>query len=795
MSRAREVAVTVGVVLVVVLSASFAIGATNTAIGSIHTTNNDFNAAQTLDNVSVANGNVSYKVGEYNVVEDDGDGVAESEHHLAGEAPDGNDKNSQYKIKPDFTANITELVVHIESVNNGGPTSNVNVRIASGNPSTNGRADGIKVKDWNPPASTGATTISLDTEFEATAGENLTVTFDTGTIVGNGDTENITISTDNDSGLTGWSGLDVSTTDAGGNITARSDAPDADRAIYVSSNHSVTDPSDAFTNLSAVTNASATVTWEHWTGSNWATEDQSSYTTAGNKSITIGNSADKWRVNVTWQNQSSNGHPVGVLSDEGLQFTNHDPDVDNGSASPTGDINDAQQTLSIDVNDSEFASTQSETVTVEFFVNESDDSSFTSRSTDTLNSNGTAEYTDTFTVGGTTDWFIWANDSYGGTQKSQTFSFTTPSNLSIREESEDHEKITSANATVMFFEDEDDDPTIIKRTTDSGELNLSGLPIGNTFIVSVQAPGYHNRTTIIDGIFDQQTVFLVNRNRTTNEVTFKVDDQTGDFGQDAQLTLQKAINRSLYGGSPANYTWTNVAGDEIGAQNQLVDDLIRDDRYRIRIESGDNETRLLGAHVATNDQVVTLTIQDVTIDVTNETTDVSVGFEKDAENNQLDFSYTDRTDNTSSIEVIIHEKDNRSNEIHNQTHVGTFGDFLLEKSVSDAQLNKSWVVRFNATRAGENVSGVYLTGNRGNVAISVIPAWVRHYASMGIILLIPTLMGGRRAETGALVATAIAGVLWWIQWLPPEVSIMSVALAATIAVGFKIGTKSTETVS
>lgn len=367
--------------------------------------------------------------------------------------------------------------------------------------------------------------------------------------------------------------------------------------------------------------------------------------------------------------------------------------------------------------------------------------------------------------------------------------------LEIRNESEPHGLIKGATVQLKFFETNQQllasaDPQIEEFEDDDGDgsVELTGLEVNKQFIVSVKAANHHNRTVVIEDLAQQRSVFLPHKNRSTREIQFVVNDQTGDFGERATLTIQKTINRSHYNGTPDGFSWTNIAGDNVGSTNQIVVELMHEDRYRIKIENADgSKTRILGHHVVKMDDTLTMTIQDIEINMTNVSTAIQIGFEKDEEQNQVQFSFNDSEELTEDLEVIIYERGNRSNEIHNTTYSGPLGGLLVEEDVSAEQINKTWVVEFSGDRDGKTIDGQYLTsGQRPDIDITAIPDWVRHYASVFVILLIPTLLGGQRAGTAAIVATSVAAVLWWVQWTPPEISILSIILAATLAVGFKV---------
>jgi len=181
--------------------------------------------------------------------------------------------------------------------------------------------------------------------------------------------------------------------------------------------------------------------------------------------------------------------------------------------------------------------------------------------------------------------------------------------LTILKESEPHSKISTVTAEIKFFEDGQTDPTIVEREASNGEIDLTGLPVTEQFVVQLRAPGYHNRTVILEDLSQQETAFMLAKTEPTVENRFVVSDRTGDFPpEDTELIVQRAINRSLYGGEPAGFSWTNIAGDDLGADEAFVVDLEEEVRYRILVRNEQGDTRVLGAYTAETTGTITLNI-------------------------------------------------------------------------------------------------------------------------------------------------------------------------------------------
>lgn len=353
--------------------------------------------------------------------------------------------------------------------------------------------------------------------------------------------------------------------------------------------------------------------------------------------------------------------------------------------------------------------------------------------------------------------------------------------LTIREESEPHNKITSATAEIKFYEDEEDDPTIVEREASNGEIDLTGLPVTEQFVVTVQAPGYHNRTVLLEDLSQQETVFMPARTVSTVENRFVVSDRTGDFPpEDTELVVQRAINRTLYGGSPSGFSWTNIAGDDLGADEAFVVDLEEEERYRILVRNEQGDTRVLGAYTAETTGTINLNIGSVVVDPEAPDT---VGWAANRTNStgdpvKVNFQYNDSTRNTDQLWLRIYEYGNESNVLlSNTSFAGPFGTLNYTHNVPSDENNTEWVVDFTADR-GDNatISGKPVVGGSRDI-LTNMPSWLITIIFVGTIWMTAGVFSQINGSIGGVVVAAMGAVFWFLGVAPPYLGGGVVALS------------------
>lgn len=276
---------------------------------------------------------------------------------------------------------------------------------------------------------------------------------------------------------------------------------------------------------------------------------------------------------VTFSGMTNSEHRVELMTTDG------GPTLNDSSASPTGGLSVSSQTLSIEVTDPDFPN---DNVTVEFFKDGN------SIGTTTLTSNGTATMPTTFSLGGSHTWHAVATDEYGTTDTSSTFTVQTPNELRILNESAPTTLVDNATVELRFYVDEGSGaPQVYTRNTSDGTVNMTGLPVDKPFVVVAEADGYFSRRIFVPSLFETQKVFLLPENETAVQVTFAIEDYTGEFPPATTvLQVQRALNGS----------YKTVLGDFFGATGEFPATVAFNQRHRlVLLNSETGETRSLGA--------------------------------------------------------------------------------------------------------------------------------------------------------------------------------------------------------
>lgn len=439
--------------------------------------------------------------------------------------------------------------------------------------------------------------------------------------------------------------------------------------------------------------------------------------------------------------------------------------------SPLGEQSTFPTEMSVDVSDPDFGN--GENVTVEFYV---DDSKLGENSTESA---GTVTLSISQPARGAHDAKAVATDSNGNT-KTLEWDFSIANNLTVREATNPWDKINDRDVTFTFY---DGNETITEETVSDGVVNLTGLATNEDIVVKVEAEptqngtsAYHNRTVVIEDITKQSDVYLLNKNESSVEVRFTLQDLTGEFeGNNATLFVQKPVNRT---GTP---TWTTMHGDQFGVEG-VTTDLVEGERYRLIVKNEDNDVRILGSYVADVTESVQLTIGTVEAvpDTSSEAFTYNASY-MNSTTNYVKFEYNDTLNITDSVSVTIHEFGNESNVLFaNQTFSGPLGTFSLSEPVASEDEDKSWVIEVTGTRDGEEITIREIVGPRRPV-LGNMPGWLRAVISIGSIWVVAGLFSQINGDVGAVVIAGMGGMWWFVDFLPAETGVGVVVLALITA--------------
>lgn len=794
MTGRRRLLAIVGIVAVLVLT-PLAIAATNQAVVSSNTNDSDFNNAYTLDDVEVvgsgqpANVILGEDTATYNVVDDSGDGATDSSQSFIGDDSADGKFEAEAKIVPTSTGRIENLTVDIDSVTGTNYDPAVDIYIVAENPDGD-YTDGTKIVDaWNPAWSTGEQTVELDSEFLVSSGENYSIAFDTTNTDTDSTSDFLSIKTDTSFTST-WFTVDV----GGGGVTNYNEGADLTigtyqkkpNGTYIGDNHTADQAvlNKGFVNLT-LSNATAYVTWQEdndddgsWTDITTSSTD--TFTSDGNYTInfelpggggggTVNTNAkyENVRVNVTFENGS--GTTTAKLHDEGVLFTNHDPTVDNATATPTGDVTQRKLTFDIQANDSEFSAGIGESVSAQLYVDN------TQVGSDTLASNGTASVTHTLSTGGDKNYYWALDDSFSGTGTSDTFSLSSPGTLYIRNESNASELVKPVEVEVRWYGSN----RVFTNTTTDGKVNMSGLPITD-FIVSINASdGWYGRTVYIDNLFEQNSVYLLNKSKPAIVSRFNLEDTSGEFTTRSRFTLYRPINKS------GVVKYRRIISDRFGVEG-ITATLKEDERYRAEITSETGQTVDLGPYRADTSETVTVQPGAPTIDIDDE----GSGWQLGAEQTESKFiaTYNDTANETTYLKIWVHERNNKSNILGtNRTFSDPVKDVTAQYVFSGDENETAWVAEFEFTKNGTDY---YKSVFPGRAGVSDVPGMLPGNWALVVGVLTMFIFAGvfsiLNRAIGAVLIPVVGAMMYWLGFLPGAASAASIVIALTVGVLYSI---------
>lgn len=483
----------------------------------------------------------------------------------------------------------------------------------------------------------------------------------------------------------------------------------------------------------------------------------------------------------------SNGNPLDVQTTDAngdVTFTIHHSTAnillqqgdkssipEQSNPSPTGKQSSEPSQLSIDVDDDDFPDDEVD-VTIDLDGSQVKSTTITSASTitESIPASGL--------TGGTHTWTVETTDSFGNTRTEQ-YEYRIPGNLYIRNETRPSQLVSSpVNVTVRFISGPDDEFT--ERVTDTGVVNLTGLPVDEAFVVTIRPEkNYVDRVVYFDenDIYEQQSVYLLNESYDTIETRFVLNDPTGSYSENSILYISRPINRS------GVLKYRTVHADKFGVEG-VTATLESDNRYRIRIAAQDGTTQDLGPY--RSDASETVEVQPSSPGVEFDKVTDEWGYGAELDNRSLSWSYFDTVNETDSLTVWIHERGDTSNQlVANETYLNlgnASGQYTLTKNESE----KAWVVNFVIDRGdGDEIHGTIVSNTANLVPIDLDEGW-RNVLAAGTLLLLAGSFSVLNVGVGAVVFGIAGGILWYIGMLSGVTTGAAIVLYLLVAVAVYI---------
>lgn len=457
---------------------------------------------------------------------------------------------------------------------------------------------------------------------------------------------------------------------------------------------------------------------------------------------------------ITFTSLTNSEHDVKLVTSDGR------PELSNPS--PTGEQSTPPSQISIDVDDPDFPS---DNVTVNITLDGS------TIHTETLTSSGTVTVSipSSGQTGGSHDWSVNATDGYDQSRV-ENYEYKIPANITIRNETNTSELVdTPTTVSVNFIAS---DQTYTRETT-TGTIDMTGLPVGQDFIVGITTDGnWTDRTVYLESIYQQQSVYLLNTTEySTIETRFTLEDPTGRYGPDTVVYISKLINQS------GTTTYRVIHSDEFGVEG-VTAELEEDQRYQIRVQSADGESQIVGPYRSDVSETVTVKPGSPTIPLGEQTDGWSAN--ADLDNRTLEYVYSDPENKTDQLTVYIHEKGNESNKLQvNQTFFD-LGNASQTLTLTENESKKTWEVNFIIERDGEIFTKPSTVSNNPDLVPDLSREW-RLITGVGLLMISAGMFSILNASVGAVIVAIQGGVLWWIGYLEGATTGIAVVIALFIA--------------
>jgi hypothetical protein len=435
------------------------------------------------------------------------------------------------------------------------------------------------------------------------------------------------------------------------------------------------------------------------------------------------------------------------------------------NATPTGDLSQPPSNLSVDVDDPNFdASTQ---VDVEIQL---DGSTVT---TTTLTDAGTVDpaVPSRGTDPGSHTWTVEATDAFGETT-TESYSYRVPDGITVRNESNASQVITQAVNLTIFAGEQ-----VFNRSTTNGQVNLTGLPTDEPLFIEARSSGFFDRTVYVTDIYQQQDLYLLNKSVSSIESRFVLSDPTGQFDSQSVLVIKKPI--ALNGST----RFETIYGDAFGSEGVTVD-LESETRYNLVLRTRDGVVQDVGPY--RSDVAETVTVQpgspaiEVAEGAATWSTEAAI-IQNSTGAYKIEFAYNDTESLTNSLEVFVHEKNNRSNQLGANRSYGAVSDLTGRYNLTDDQSEKTWVVEFTVERDDETYTPTEEVARLQDLTGGLDPLW-QSVIGIGILLLSAGLFSALNAGVGGVVVSIEAGVLWWTGWLTGPTTGAGIVIAIFVAV-------------
>ncbi|WP_396614119.1 Ig-like domain repeat protein (plasmid) [Haloferax sp. S1W] len=439
-----------------------------------------------------------------------------------------------------------------------------------------------------------------------------------------------------------------------------------------------------------------------------------------------------------------------------------DPSITGLSPPDAQELTTQEVTFSANVTDSDFAASDGDSLTVEFVINDE------VVATEVLSSNGTVSTTRDYTTA--VSWYVRVTDQYGNVVTSDERSLLAPDTIIIRNVTTGEPIGTGAEVSAKMYSGE----LIFEKNTSSSAIDLVDVPSDRGYIIEVSAEGYHTRTTALESVYDQADIYLLSKNQTSSYQEMTLKDLTGEFeGRQTILYIERPVevNDTL--------KWEVVAGDYFGSDSIFKTTLEKDQRYRLVIENDDGDRRELGSYIAAVNNSATLEVGQIQWVAPKGDTYQWDAF-VDENKSGLVVAYEDPENETTSFDIVVHERGNSSNILF-QSSATNLTTYQRTEPLTQSELEQDWAVNITLERTNRTITIGEPISSTASIR-TPIPIDER-WATLGGLVLLVALAAAFPAtlsRVGAVGVVTVATGLSWLGWVDIPMSVIGLSGAVAL---------------
>ena len=451
------------------------------------------------------------------------------------------------------------------------------------------------------------------------------------------------------------------------------------------------------------------------------------------------------------------------------------------AASPVGDQSTEPAEFNVTVTDQDFPD-DNVSVTID------SDGSQVHSTTITQNSTITTSMPQSALTGGEHTWTVNTTDKFGNVRVVE-YDYTIPSQVYIYNETRNasniHELIDGTDVSVRATLT-GSGGTVVEDTISDGSFDLSGYDPTQTYILTVETDDYHVRSVYLPNLYEQNSIFLLNKSQPSQQNIITVEDRTGNYEDNPVLETQRVINTSnVPNATDDGYKWVTIAGDRLGADNTYTANFEQNKRYRFVVTNDDGDSRVLGEYVAETDQPINLGIGSIDYQFGGEKEgyEWTATIENTSSGGLITYAYNDYNNLTDSITLEIRDREDGTIIASETFTSGPYGELVYTKQISQSQYeNQTWEVSWEADRDGETVSAVRPIGGRGPIDFGVLDAfWITAAFSLIALVLAFAVGASISAGAGGLAVAGWMGIAWYIGAVPTELGAGAIILAFLVS--------------